>query len=63
MDFRLARDIKLVGRLRVEGQFDVYNVLNDNAVISQNNAFGSSWQSPIGILSGRLYKFGALLRF
>ena len=43
--------------------FDVFNVFNANAVLSQNNTFGSAWQRPQSILQGRLVKFGVQVDF
>jgi hypothetical protein len=53
-------------RTRLEAQFDVFNVLNGNAVLSHNNAYGTtgtSWLVPFSILNGRLLKFGMQVDF
>ena len=42
---------------------DLYNMLNANPVLAQNNSFGPSWQRPLQMLQGRLIKFGAQLNF
>ena len=42
---------------------DLYNLLNGNAVITQNNTFGTAWQRPTLILQPRLLKFGVQLDF
>lgn len=62
LDFRLAKNIT-VGRARVQGQVDLYNMLNGNAVLNQNNTFGTAWLRPTSILSGRLVKVGAQVNF
>ena len=56
--------------LRVELNFDVYNVFNDSAVMAVNNTYGSQWLRPISdaytggaILAGRLLQFGGRVRF
>jgi hypothetical protein len=62
VDFRVSKTIVL-GRSRIQGMFDVFNVFNANAVLSQNNTFGTAWQRPQSILQGRLVKFGAQVDF
>jgi hypothetical protein len=47
----------------VEGQFDLYNLLNGSTVTALNNAYGAAWQRPTAILLPRLVKFGMLLEF
>jgi hypothetical protein len=45
---------------------DLYNAFNGNAVLSQNNNYGTSgtsWQVPLTILPGRLVKFGVQMKF
>ena len=63
VDVRAMKDITLHRQVRMQLQFDVYNLLNGNTVIAQNNTYGANWQRPLAILAGRLFKFGALLRF
>ena len=55
LDLRLAKIFKF-GRNRAAVNLDLYNALNGNAVISQNNNF-ATWQVPISILQARLVKF------
>jgi hypothetical protein len=43
--------------------FDVYNLTNANPILTENTTFGSSWQKPTQILSGRLAKVGFQLNF
>jgi hypothetical protein len=49
--------------VRLQGQLDVYNIANGNAVLSLNNTFGVAWQRPIQILPGRIAKIGVQLDF
>lgn len=63
VDVRVSREFRVRQRLRVQGQFDLYNLLNSNAVLAQNNTYGSKWQTPTAVTFGRLAKFGVLLRF
>ena len=48
---------------RVQLQFDVYNALNANSILSLNTRYGSAWLRPIQILDGRIIKFGGQLTF
>jgi hypothetical protein len=52
LDLRVARPIR-VGRTRIKGMIDVYNVLNGNAVLGWNNTYGltgASWFVPTTII-------------
>ena len=62
LDWRLAKNIK-TGRARIQPQFDVYNLLNNNTVLTQSNTFGSAWRRPVTILQGRTFKFGVTVEF
>ena len=57
-DIRFTKNIRLQ-KLRVQGQFDVYNLFNSSAVLAENGTYGSSWLRPSSILAARLFKFGA----
>jgi outer membrane receptor protein involved in Fe transport len=57
IDTRIAKEFR-VGKLRLEGQFDVYNLTNANPVLAQNNTYGAAWLQPTAILPGRTVKFG-----
>ena len=70
LDLRFSKHLSLTGELRIELNFDVYNVLNDNAIMAINETYGSQWQRPVSsaytggaILAGRLFQFGARVRF
>ena len=57
VDFRVAKILR-VGRNRIKGLVDLYNVFNVNPVLTQNNTFGPAWQRPTYILPARMFKFG-----
>jgi len=63
IDFRLSKSFQVQRGPRVQAQFDLYNLLNGNPVIAQNNTFGPNWQRPTVIQLGRLVKFGMQLNF
>jgi len=56
IDFRVSKTFG-VDEGRIQAILDIYNLLNANPVLKQNNTFGGAWQSPITILTGRLVKF------
>jgi hypothetical protein len=64
LDMRLAK-VLVFGRTRTNVGFDIYNILNRNAVISDNFTFvpGGTWLRPNSILSARFVKFSATVDF
>jgi outer membrane receptor protein involved in Fe transport len=62
LDARITRRFS-VNRLRMQAQFDIYNLMNANPVLAMNTTFGANWQQPTVILPGRLFKFGAQFDF
>jgi hypothetical protein len=49
--------------VRFQGQFDVFNILNGNTVLSTVESFGASLDQPTSILQGRLFAVGAQMSF
>jgi hypothetical protein len=62
VDLRLTKRVRL-GRVRIEGQFDVYNVFNANTIEITNGLYGPAWLKPTVSLPGRLLKFGTQINF
>ena len=62
LDVRLTKIIRL-GRTRVQGMFDVYNLFNANSILSEVTTYGPTWLRPTAILGGRLFKVGAQVDF
>jgi hypothetical protein len=62
LDARLSKIFK-VGRVRLQGNLDLYNALNADTIIVQNNTYGPAWQRPQFVLPGRLVKFSGQLNF
>ena len=62
VDLRFSRTFQ-ASKLRVRGNFDIYNILNETAVLSDNLGYGSQWLTPFQILPGRLLKFSVQLDF
>lgn len=62
VDVRAAKVFRL-RTTRLEGSVDIFNVLNANHVLAQNEAIGSTWSRPSRILAPRIVRFGATVRF
>jgi hypothetical protein len=62
LDARLTKNFS-VGHARLQGQFDVYNVLNASSILGINARYGTAWLTPAEILGARLVKIGAQLTF
>ena len=62
LDVRLSRTLQ-IGRVRAQGQFDVFNAFNSNAVGTENTTYGPLWRQPVDITQGRLAKVGMQLSF
>jgi hypothetical protein len=61
-DLRLGK-IFLIGRLKIKGTLDVYNVFNANSIQILNTTYGHTWLNGSSILAGRFVKFGTQLTF
>ena len=62
LDIRVARMFRL-GRARLQGMLDIYNILNASTVLGVNVTYGTSWLRPTEVLGARLFKFGMQLDF
>jgi hypothetical protein len=65
LDLRFSR-IFPMGRTKVQGNFDVYNIFNGNTVLNENTRYqttNNQWRNVIQIMGGRLVKFSANLTF
>jgi hypothetical protein len=62
LDMSFRRAFKL-GRIYVDGSFDVFNVLNDNVTIAENQAFGAALHQPTEILQPRLFRISSTMKF
>jgi hypothetical protein len=61
-DIRFLKRVTL-GRLRVEGSLDVYNLFNAADVTSETVVFGPQWRRPNQVLDARMVKLGARVEF
>jgi hypothetical protein len=65
VDLRFTKIFRFGGR-QVQGMFDLYNALNDSAVLQLNTTYGTDgagWLAPQTILPARLMKFGVQVNF
>jgi hypothetical protein len=56
----LSKTIRL-GRARLQGMVDAYNVFNGSGITARNNTYGANWGRPVQVQLGRLFKFGTQL--
>jgi hypothetical protein len=52
-----------VGRREIQGQIAVFNALNSNVVLAENEQFGATLGEPRNILQGRMLRLGLLFNF
>ena len=57
LDVRLSKIFQL-GRTRIQGNLDVFNLLNSSSVLAVNQTYGSTWLQPTQIMPGRMIKLG-----
>jgi hypothetical protein len=62
VDIRFAKRFA-IGPSRLEGTVDLFNLLNANHVLLQNEAIGSTVGRPSRILAPRIIRFGLTARF
>jgi hypothetical protein len=62
IDLRIGKIVR-IGHIRATPTLDLYNLLNANTVLGQNNVFGPNWQRPQSILAARFAKVGLQLEF
>jgi hypothetical protein len=62
LDMRVARTFRL-GRTRLQGFVDIFNVLNASTVLTANEIFGPNWLDPQIIMQGRRAQIGGQIDF
>ena len=67
LDLRLARTFT-IGKTRLQGLLDIYNLLNAGTVTTVNTTFGAVaatrvWNNPLTIQTSRYVRFGAQFTF
>ena len=62
LDLRLSKIVH-IGRTRLQGNLDVFNVVNSNTVLGVQQQYGATWLQPTQILPGRMLKLGFQVDF
>jgi hypothetical protein len=62
IDIRFAKRLQ-VRNMRVQGQFDIFNLMNASSILDVVQTLGSRLDRPTAILQGRLFAVGAQLNF
>jgi len=62
VDIRFGKRFRM-GWASFEGTVDVFNLLNANHVLLQNETLGTTWGRPSRILAPRIVRFGVTARF
>jgi hypothetical protein len=62
VDIRFTKIVRL-GKTRIQGMFDIYNIFNANTVLVTNTRYGPSWLQPATILGPRLFKLAGQVDF
>ena len=57
------RKVFSIGRYRIDGALDMFNALNSNVVLSQNQNLGSTLGQPQAVLQGRLLRVSSQIKF
>ena len=62
VDFRVSKEVR-IGRTTIRPTVSVYNLLNANPVLQNDNRFGAPWPAPTVILTARFVDFGVQVDF
>ncbi|MQA28438.1 MAG: hypothetical protein GEU82_01170 [Luteitalea sp.] len=62
LDLEVKKSFRL-GRVQIEPAVELYNTLNSNVVLTQNQSFGSTLGQPQRVLQGRLVRLSSQIRF
>jgi hypothetical protein len=62
LDLRASKRFA-IGTSSLEATIDLFNVLNANHVLLQNEGLGTTWGRPTRILAPRIIRFGLTARF
>ena len=63
VDFRVTKIFNLAGGTRFRAMFDLFNVFNANAVVTESFSYPREWLTPQAIMPGRLAKFAFQIDF
>jgi hypothetical protein len=63
LDVRLAKRFAITPKMRLQANFNIYNVFNGSASSVLNTNYGSLWLQPSLLQDGRMVQFSASLTF
>ena len=65
VDLRFSKGFNLANGIRLQGNVDIYNLMNDASILSVNGNYGGSWLSlgTRGLAAPRLYQLSGRLTF
>ena len=63
LDVRLAKRIAITQRMRLQANFNIYNVFNGSASSTLNTNYGPLWLQPSLLQDGRMVQFSANMTF
>jgi hypothetical protein len=62
VDLRFSKIFRIGDSNSIDANFDIYNSLNSDAVLSENTTYsgvnGGAWRRPTAVIQGRIFKFG-----
>jgi hypothetical protein len=58
VDLRFSKLLNL-GTGRLDLNVDLYNAFNTDAILTQQNTYGATWQAPLSVIQPRFVKFSA----
>jgi hypothetical protein len=58
-----VRRLFTFGKVRLDGALEIFNSLNSNVVLSENQNFGSALGQPQAVLQGRLLRVSSQIKF
>jgi hypothetical protein len=63
IDLRLSKTLRIGPRYRVQGNVDLYNVMNRAGIIQENQTYGAQWRLPTELEDPRILQFSAQFDF
>jgi len=63
LDLRVSKTLTLWHKVRSQWNVDVYNLTNNNSVVSLNTAYGPQWLQPTRIVDARVLEIGGKIDF
>ena len=62
-DLRLTKAVRIGPKFRIQGNIDVYNVLNSSGITAVNSTYGPQWLKPLSTINARSFQFSARINY